>query len=278
MNMYNVAYLQPPSLKAMMPISGDVDSYRDYIYSNGGLFNPFNFIAKKCCGEWQGVDWLSIAKENPFYDPDVYGPTGSICISPDVSKITVPLWDVMGLDYPGIHTRGASEAFIHSASQHKKLMILSESGIHFWIFAPEYLTQHMAFFDYWLKGIDNGIMTEPPVKMMIRTGWGGYYWQDEQEWPLARTEYTKYYLNTAPSAMKMGRTLPVEEMSSSYAADAQTGIFLLTDPMVEDTVISGYIKLVIWVSSTSHDMAISASMRVLDENNMEVPYAVDVRP
>ena len=38
MDSFYVAGLQPPSLKAMLPIDGDVDSYRDYIYSGGGLY------------------------------------------------------------------------------------------------------------------------------------------------------------------------------------------------------------------------------------------------
>ena len=44
--------------------------------------------------------------------------------------------------------------------------------------------------------------------------------------------------------------------------------------MPDDTLIAGYSKLVLWVSSTSQDMAIQAAVRVLDENNNEVPYEV----
>ena len=48
------------------------------------------------------------------------------------------------------------------------------------------------WFDYWLKGIDTGIIAEPPVKLFIM---GDNVWRDEQEWPLARTEYTPFYLH-----------------------------------------------------------------------------------
>ncbi|OGO23055.1 MAG: hypothetical protein A2144_11945 [Chloroflexi bacterium RBG_16_50_9] len=291
MNQYNVAQLQPPSLKAMIPIAADVNSYRDYIYVGGGLYNEFNFVAKTTCGEWKGVDWIPIAHANPFDDPAIYGPEGKICISPDMSKVTVPFWSGLGIEGT-IHTRGCSEAYILAASQHKKLTIISEPGIHYWTYAREFLESDMAFFDYWLKGIDNGIMEQPPVKMMVRTGYSGYSWQYENEWPIARTRYTKLYLDAAPSLwkgdgkrhdfMRLNPAIPGEERSSTYSAEAEWtvdsrwkyGVSFVTEPMTEDILLAGYPKLVIWVSSTSHDMELHASVRVMDENDMEVPYPI----
>lgn len=64
------------------------------------------------------------------------------------------------------------------------------------------LTQR--WFDYWLKGLDNGVTQEPPVRLFIM---GDNVWRDEHEWPLARTQYTPYYLHahgglsTAPPAV-----------------------------------------------------------------------------
>jgi putative CocE/NonD family hydrolase len=52
---------------------------------------------------------------------------------------------------------------------------------------------HIRWFDYWLKGIDNGIMDEPPVRIFIM---GDNVWRDENGWPLARTKYTKYYFHS----------------------------------------------------------------------------------
>jgi hypothetical protein len=309
MNQYLAASQQPPHLKAMIPIAGDINSYRDYIYTGGGLYNPFNFVSKNANGEWQGVDWVKIAKENPFDDPAVYGPEGSICISPDPEKIVVPFWGSMGTEGT-IHTRGSSEAFIHAGSKHKKLLVLSEAGegIHAWSFGPDYLRDHMAFFDYWLKGIENGIMDEPPVRMMVRTGWGGYYWQYENEWPPARAQYTKLYLNAVPSPwkgdgrrqdfMQLQGEVPGQEAKSAYKAEVKPGernravpfappvggdppwshgVCFATEPLSEDTLIAGYLKLVVWVSSSTEDMQLHVTVRVVDENNVYVPYAVGNR-
>ena len=49
----------------------------------------------------------------------------------------------------------------------------------------------LRWYDHWLKGIDTGIMDEPPIKLYV-TGLNRYRY--EYEWPLARTEWTKLYL------------------------------------------------------------------------------------
>jgi putative CocE/NonD family hydrolase len=52
---------------------------------------------------------------------------------------------------------------------------------------------YLRWHDHWLKGIDNGVATEAPVRIFVM---GENYWRTEQEWPLARTRYTKYYLQS----------------------------------------------------------------------------------
>jgi len=49
------------------------------------------------------------------------------------------------------------------------------------------------FFDYWLKGIDNGFGKTPRVEIFTI---GDNKWRYEDEWPLARTKYTRYYLHS----------------------------------------------------------------------------------
>jgi putative CocE/NonD family hydrolase len=62
------------------------------------------------------------------------------------------------------------------------------------------------WFDHWLKGVDNGVEREAPVRVYVMGGgdahktsdgriFVGGYWRDEQEWPLARTAPTPYYLH-----------------------------------------------------------------------------------
>lgn len=69
------------------------------------------------------------------------------------------------------------------------------------------------WFDYWLKGIDNGILQEPPVKLFVM---GDNLWRDEQEWPLARTQYTPYYLH---SGGELSAQHPGDEPADHYVYD-----------------------------------------------------------
>ena len=65
---------------------------------------------------------------------------------------------------------------------------------------------HLRWFDHWLKGADNGVERDAPVKIFVMGGGSeektpdglhlhGGVWRDEQEWPLARTRWTPYYLH-----------------------------------------------------------------------------------
>ena len=53
--------------------------------------------------------------------------------------------------------------------------------------------EDLRWFDHWLKGIDTGIMQEPPVKIFVM---GRNQWRFENEWPLARTVFTPWYLHS----------------------------------------------------------------------------------
>jgi predicted acyl esterase len=55
----------------------------------------------------------------------------------------------------------------------------------------QYHDELVRWYDYWLKGIDTGILEEPPIKMFVM---GINKWRFENEWPLARTKWTKFYL------------------------------------------------------------------------------------
>jgi putative CocE/NonD family hydrolase len=51
----------------------------------------------------------------------------------------------------------------------------------------------LRWFDSQLKGMENGIMQEPPVRIFVM---GENTWRAENEWPLARTTYRKYYFHS----------------------------------------------------------------------------------
>jgi putative CocE/NonD family hydrolase len=59
----------------------------------------------------------------------------------------------------------------------------------------------LRWYDYWLKGIDNGFSTEPPVKLFVM---GRNEWVYEREYPLARTDYRPLYFNSGGKANTAG--------------------------------------------------------------------------
>jgi len=78
---------------------------------------------------------------------------------------------------------------------------------------------HLRWFDKWLKGADNGVDREPPVRIYVMGGgdahqtpegrvFVGGHWREEKEWPLARTAYTPYYLQAGG---KLSAAKPAEE-------------------------------------------------------------------
>jgi predicted acyl esterase len=299
-----MASLQPPHLRAMVAISSDFKYLEDVIYI-GGLYNE-GFLADWWYGGARQVcsvrnnDYNRLWKaEGGFYDPAINGPNGSLWTDPDISKVLVPQWIEMPTTHnKNIHQRGTSEEFIRSGTplKNKKLIIAKAN----WM-ADAYarVAEHRAFFDYWLKGTNNGIMDEPPVRAYIRTGNGGGYYQHFDNWPAPETKYAKLYLDASPSNwagdgqrndfLRLSQTSSSTEKSKSYSADVDTGsnyplkagrtpcwatgLSFVTDPLSGDMVLAGYMKLTLWVSSTSSDMDVLASFRVMDENNREVNFS-----
>ena len=80
------------------------------------------------------------------------------------------------------------------------------------------------FLDYWLKGEDTGVENDPPVRLYVM---GKNQWRDEQEWPLARTVYTDFYLHSGGSANtlhgdgSLSRQAPGEEKADTFVYDPE---------------------------------------------------------
>jgi hypothetical protein len=292
---WRVANLQPPSLKAIMPWEGRADQYRDQAY-HGGIFAS-GFLV-----QW----WYYQAAHHLLGKPRAYNPEAFNnnqlwtymrndldseywrAKSAQWDKIKVPLYTVGNWGGYGLHLRGNTEGYLCAASKHKKLRIHTGSHYHPF-YAEEARLDQLRWFDYWLKGIDTGIMDEPPVKLEIRTGGSKkpYAFRQENEWPLARTAWTKYYLT--PSAAKAGdgrraegtlsTTPPARALKISYEASpggrhnhgGRTGVTFETAPMKADTEITGPIVLNLWVSSTSDDMDIFATLRNIGADGRDIP-------
>jgi predicted acyl esterase len=312
MTQHNVASLQPSHLKAMIAQGTDSDPYNEYL-SGGGLWAEawWNWWWKiwsghNHCGERRQTDWMARLKENRFDDPASYNPHGKSFMKPEMANATAAVWIVGPQTGAVIHQLGSSETFIRATGAKARKFDFTDA----W-FPSSYdgrtVAAHRRFFDHWLKGIDNGAMDGPPVRVQLRTGNAAYSELHEETWPIARTNYTRLYLDASPSAwrgdglrrdfMRISATPPVIENSASYNAHLElgkpvpfpkghvggtprwsTGISFVSDPLAEDMALVGYMKVGLWVASTSRDMDVHVSLRVIDEEDREVRYETLVMP
>ena len=81
----------------------------------------------------------------------------------------------------------------------------------------DFVSMQVRWFDHWLKGIDTGMLKEPPIKLFVM---GVNVWRDENEWPLARAVNTRYYLhsNGHANSLQGDGSLTTEAPDSSESA------------------------------------------------------------
>ena len=293
-NQWFVAQLQPPSLKAIIPWEGFADIYRDALY-HGGIFSLFmsNWFtahllhhtlgraSQQLSNAW-ALNTLHVWLSNNLDSGALRGAQA------DWDKITLPFYSVGNWTGFGLHLRGNTEAFARAASRYKKLRIQTGSHVHPF-YTEEGRQDQKRFFDYWLKGIENGIMDEPPVKLAIRHGADKFEWRHEREWPLARTQWTKLYFNLAAGAL--AKEMPGTPASRTYAASSLgtmgstsasssqvmgggikpgMGLSLETAPLTEDLEITGPLAASFWVSSSSEDMDLFLTLRNIDAQGNDI--------
>src|SRR5438477_260984 len=119
---------------------------------------------------------------------------------PDWSKVTVPLLSSANWGGQGLHPRGNFEGFLRSASKQKWLEV---HGIEHWThFYTDYgVALQKKFFGHFLKGENTGWTKQPRVLLQVRHPGERFVERAEREWPLARTRWTKLYLNPADQSL-----------------------------------------------------------------------------
>ncbi len=170
-------------------------------------------------------DWL----QRETYD------TQPTTIRDHYDKIQVPAWNVSGwYDYflDGTlenFTRMQKEGGSEVARTEQRLLIgpwdhtlgSAGAGFDFGIFASkagvDFDGQIERYFDYYLKDEENGLPDDAPIRLYVM---GEDVWRDEQEWPLARTDYTEWYLHSDGDAVANNGSLSPETPADGEATDA----------------------------------------------------------
>ncbi len=148
----------------------------------------------------------------------------------------------------------------------------------------DFLAEHHRFFDYWLKGIDNGLMAEPPVYLYTKGLEPGSEWRFESQWPLATEQRTKLYLDGGPSGTakssndgNLSFELPSsgqDEHQVDYGISTvnmdEKGLTYTTEPLDRDIEVTGHPVVHLWVSSDQPDGDFFAIVEDIDEAGKSV--------
>jgi putative CocE/NonD family hydrolase len=286
----------------------------DYVLPPGNFAQPLT-------EEWYRNlplrDWIGRLQETApyfqgYFDQETDGPYWwQINLLKHLEGIKIPIFHVSS--WYDIFLEGALNAFqsiqkdggSQLARRHQKLLVGPWAHIRPYTepttggcgdidFGPEAAIELHDFllrwFDYWLKNIDTGIAQEPPVYIFVM---GDNRWRQEQEWPLARTQYTRFYLHSdGPANTRQGNgTLstvpPADEPADSYVydpnhpaptrggntliipfgvadqrevEDRQDVLVYTSDPLERDLEITGPIKVCLFAASSASDTDFTAKL------------------
>jgi len=299
MNQWEVASMQPPHLAAMCVWEGAADWYRDSTH-HGGILSTFwenwydmqvktvQYGAGERGGRSRvhgelvcGPETLSdeeLAKNRADFGGQILAhPLDGQYYrdrSPVWEKIKTPLFTAANWGGQGLHPRGNFEGFVRAASRQKWL---EAHGIEHWThFYTDYgREQQLRFFDYFLHGKDTSWSKQPKVFLQIRHRGEKFEPRAENEWPLKRTRWTKYYLD--PAGMTLATRKPSRGTRLAFEAMGD-GLTFLTPPLAQDTEITGPSALKLWASSSTSDADFFIVLRVFTGDLKEIVFQGAIDP
>ncbi|KAB2099348.1 hypothetical protein AG0111_0g12239 [Alternaria gaisen] len=313
---WKVAALKPKGLSAICPWEGLTDNYRDNARHGGILSNSFlrSWWDKQIKPHEYGVPgraasgWcpdtiegdlseaersrsrrvmLEDTRSSSFRDDEYFASKEF-----DLSNVQVPVLSVANWGGISLHLRGNIQGFIHAGSKFKYLRtIVGRHDLPFYY--DDEVRVQKSWFDAWLKDDDRVGWTQkgkvPAVDLVLRKGNVGYNdpeaeklyeRRQEGEWPLARTQYTKFYLT--PNG-ELTRSQAINKGKMSYRALGNIKdpnfISFFTAPFEHDTEITGHSVARLSISVTQDlygpmpsDIDVFVTLRYLGPDGREVHY------
>ncbi|MDQ0142077.1 CocE/NonD family hydrolase [Cupriavidus necator] len=285
-----VAGKRPPHLAAICPFEGFTDFYRDAC-RHGGMLCTFltEWYPRQVTSVQHGLG--SRGHVNPNNDVPVSGPdelsdealmanrvdidamqVGAELITAEyfdgrranLPAIEVPVLSCGNWGGQGLHLRGNIEGYLRAGSKQKWLEM---HGLEHWTaFYTDYgVALQRRFFDHFLKGEDNGWDREPPIRLQVRHV-DGFVERAEYEWPLARTAWTRMYLDADSLALQV-EPLPT---ASLHAFDGLKGkVSFSTLPFAHDTEVTGPLAATLYLSTTARDADLFVTVRAFAPDGKE---------
>jgi uncharacterized protein len=186
----------------------------------------------------------------------------------DLTKITLPIVICVSHDQE-LHQMGGMWGYEHIGSQYKWFF---SHGRHKWevYYSPESLAFQKKFFDCFLKGnTHSGILETPRVRLEIRDTIDKYTVRYENEWPIARTQYKKLYLDATTGRLNWDK--PGQPGKVTYESAIGAAIFSVK--FDEEIEITGNMGAYLWVSPLEvRDMDLIVKLRKLDTSGSVVYF------
>ncbi|RXG42823.1 hypothetical protein VDGE_09808 [Verticillium dahliae] len=317
---WRVAARRPKGLAAIVPWEGMSDYYRDRCRHGGILSNSFikfwwnrqvitNQYGRpgRSARNW-GPDTIegdleeeelaanrrdqnTDNRDNKFRDDPYYASKEY-----DMGDIEVPLLSVGNWGGILLHLRGNIEGYLHAGSKLKYLrMVTGRHDLPFYY--KEEVEVQRSFLDAFLKGEDRVGWSEPgkvsPVTLVLRKGDAGFNdaekeknfpRREEQEWPIARTQYTQFHLTPdlglTPDAAHESLS---DRAKLSYRAlgslDDQKVVQFVTPPFEAETEVTGHVTAHLNVSvtpdpsgPTPSDIDLFVTLRHIGPTGQEIYY------
>ena len=139
------------------------------------------------------------------------------------------------------------------------------------------------FFDYWLKGIDNGIMDEDRIYYYTYNAPAGSEWRSASQWPLPDEKRIKYYLGDGSlSTVEPTGSDQKDKTTVSYDLAPRGkmpagGLIYETTPLSGDIQVTGHPAINLWVSSTASDGDFIATIQDVGPDGAVTSYNVHGR-
>jgi uncharacterized protein len=291
-NQWQVGALRPPHLAALCIWEGFSDYYRE-LARHGGILSGFtaSWYQRQVVSVQHGVGENgphSRVTGEPVAGPETLPPDelaknyadagGEIARREFIDdyyrarmvafdRIEAPLLSAGNWGGVGLHPRGNFEGYLRAGSAQKWLEVHGDT--HFTHFYSNYgIALQKRFFGHFLKGEDTGWDRQPRVALNIRRPGEHFTLRGENEWPIARTQWTKFYL--WPSG-RLGTDVPTHERAISYETTGD-GLTFHTPPMTDELEITGPVAAKLWLSSDTTDADVFLALRVFDPAGKEVVF------
>jgi uncharacterized protein len=291
-NQWQVGALRPPHLAALCIWEGFSDYYRELV-RHGGILSGFmqSWYARQVLGVQHGVGERgprSAVTGEPVAGPETLppqvlaknatDPAGEALRRPliddyyrdrmvDFARIAAPLLSAANWGGQGLHPRGNYEGFLAAGSTQKWLEVHGDT--HFTHFYSEYgIGLQKRFLGRFLQDRDTGWDRQPRVSLNIRRPGERFTLRAENEWPLARTRWTKMYLHPDGALKSVTVT-----NSATLTYDAMgDGLTFSTAALDEELEITGPVSAKLWLSSETADADVFLALRVYDPAGREVTF------